>query len=45
MGEFYKEFGEGLSGFPTAVVAEGNYGGIFQEMWRGFARISNSTGG
>ena len=29
MGGFFKKCGEGLGGFPKAVVAEGNHGGIF----------------
>ena len=31
--------------FQNAMVAEGNHGGIFQEIWRGFEWISNSSGG
>ena len=43
MGEFFQKFGEGMRKFPKntiGLLAGGNYGGIFPEVWRRYARIS-----
>ena len=41
----FQKFGEGMRKFPRntiGLLAGGNYGGIFSEIWRWYARISNT---
>ena len=40
-GNFFQKFGEDMREFQKeTILVGGNYGGIFPEIWRGYARIS-----